>query len=154
MLRQLWDGEEIFFEAQSELEFLNKEMSFPLKFSRNSKGKITEVLAFNRDVWKLDETFKPIVRKIMTRTAEELKIFEGKYQVRNNKNLFVEIAARGGHLSIRQLWDGKEMVFVPETEFDFFMEGNSYRTIKFVKGERGEVNELVAFGREVLDKIK
>jgi CubicO group peptidase (beta-lactamase class C family) len=154
MLRQLWDGQEIFFEAQSELEFLNKEMSFPLKFSRNSKGKITEVLAFNRDVWKLDETFKPIVRKVMTRTTEELKIFEGKYQVRNNKNLFAEIVAKGGHLSIRQLWDGKEMTFVPETEFDFFMEGNSYRTIKFVKGGKGEVKELVAFGREVLDKVK
>lgn len=154
MLRQLWDGQEIFFEAQSELEFLNKEMSFPLKFSRDSKGRITEVLAFNRDLWKLDETFKPKIRKAITQSAEQLKSFEGKYQVRNNKELFVEIKADEGQLAIRQLWDGKDMIFVPETELDFFEKTNQYRTIKFVKERNGKIKELVAFGREALDKVE
>jgi CubicO group peptidase (beta-lactamase class C family)/uncharacterized protein YjhX (UPF0386 family) len=154
MLRQLWDGQEIFFEAQSELEFLNKEMSFPLKFSRDSKGRITEVLAFKRDVWKRDETFVPTVRKPISLSQEKLKAFEGKYQLRNDKNLFAQVTVKDDHLLVRQLWDGKEMVFVPDTELDFFIKDNPYRTVKFVKDEKGKVKEVIAFGREALDKVE
>jgi CubicO group peptidase (beta-lactamase class C family) len=154
MLRQLWDGKEIYFEAQSELEFLNKEISFPLKFSRNSRGEIAEVLAFNRDVWKRDDTFVPKIRKAIQLSREKLKAFEGKYQVRNDKNLFAQVTAKEKHLLIKTLWDGKEMMFVPETEVDFFVKDNQYSTIKFVKSGKGEVKEIIAFGTEVLDKVE
>src|SRR4051794_22341176 len=33
ILHQLWDGKEIVFDHKSELEFLNKEQLFPLRFS-------------------------------------------------------------------------------------------------------------------------
>lgn len=154
MLRQLWDGKEIIFEAQSELEFFNKEMQFPLKFSRDGKGKIKELLAFNRDLWRLDETYKPVVRKAIARSADQLRIFEGKFQVRSNQELFAQITAEEGQLSIKQLWDGRVLVFVPETDFDFFVKDNPYLTIRFIKNSNGEVKELLAFGREALDKVE
>ncbi len=154
MLRQLWDGMEVFFEAQSELEFLNKEMSFPLKFSRNTKGQVAEVLAFNKDVWKRDDTFSPKVRKPVALSAEQLQAFAGKFQLTRDKNIEAQIVARDGELNIRQLWDGKEMVFVPENEFDFFQKDNPYRTIRFIKGNNGRIDELVAFGREVLKRVE
>jgi hypothetical protein len=50
-LKQLWDGREINFVAISDVEFLNKQASFPLKFTRDSAGNVTKVLAFNRDLW-------------------------------------------------------------------------------------------------------
>src|SRR5689334_14421945 len=46
ILHQLWDDKEISFERKSELEFYNGENSFPLKFSSDQKGSITQVLAF------------------------------------------------------------------------------------------------------------
>jgi hypothetical protein len=51
ILKQEWDGAEIAFEAKSELEFLCKDLQFPLKFSKNAQGEVTQVLAFGRDLW-------------------------------------------------------------------------------------------------------
>ena len=51
ILHQLWDGKEISFEHKSELEFFNDEYSFPLKFSSDQNGIITQVTAFDRDLW-------------------------------------------------------------------------------------------------------
>src|SRR6185312_265212 len=51
MLKQLWDNKEINFMAISDVAFLNKEMGFPLKFTKDADGNIVKVLAFNRDTW-------------------------------------------------------------------------------------------------------
>ena len=51
ILKQDWDGREITFEAESEIEFFCRDFNFPLKFTKNAQGEATEVLAFGRDVW-------------------------------------------------------------------------------------------------------
>jgi len=51
LLKQLWDGKEINFMAISDLDFINKENMFPLKFTKDQKGNVIKVLAFNRDMW-------------------------------------------------------------------------------------------------------
>ncbi|HEY4325254.1 MAG TPA: hypothetical protein VGN20_14750 [Mucilaginibacter sp.] len=50
-LKQLWDDREINFIAISDVGFLNKEMAFPLKFTKDKDGNAIKVLAFNRDSW-------------------------------------------------------------------------------------------------------
>lgn len=50
-LKQLWDNREFNFVAISDVDFLNKQAAFPLKFTKDSSGKVTKVLAFNRDLW-------------------------------------------------------------------------------------------------------
>jgi len=51
ILKQLWDNREINFVAISDVDFLNKQDAFPLKFTKDSAGNVTKVLAFNRDLW-------------------------------------------------------------------------------------------------------
>ena len=51
ILKQDWDGREITFEAESEVEFFCRDFPFPLKFTKNAQGESTQVLAFGRDVW-------------------------------------------------------------------------------------------------------
>jgi hypothetical protein len=51
LLKQLWDGKEINFIAISDLSFLNKEIGFPLKFTKDQNGNIVKVLALNKDLW-------------------------------------------------------------------------------------------------------
>src|SRR5688572_8649129 len=51
ILKQSWDGKEITFEAESEVEFFCRDFDFPLKFTKNERGEATKVLAFGRDVW-------------------------------------------------------------------------------------------------------
>ena len=49
ILKQLWDEVEIPFEQKSALYFYNEQHSFPLTFSKDANGEITQVLAFERD---------------------------------------------------------------------------------------------------------
>jgi hypothetical protein len=51
VLKENWSGNEIRFQPSGDLEFYNKDRAFPLKFTRDQAGKITQVLAFNRDRW-------------------------------------------------------------------------------------------------------
>jgi hypothetical protein len=51
ILKQLWDGQEIVFVPLSPLDFFCKDRMFPLKFSKGEDGTVTQVLAFNKDVW-------------------------------------------------------------------------------------------------------
>ena len=51
ILKQMWDGKEIHFTAKSALEFQDQGGEFPLKFFKDKKGVIHQVLAFNRDLW-------------------------------------------------------------------------------------------------------
>jgi len=51
LLKQLWDNKEINFISIGDLAFLNKQMGFPLKFTKDQDGKVVKVLAFNRDTW-------------------------------------------------------------------------------------------------------
>jgi|GEM_PF-1854926 len=62
VLKQMWDGKEIAFTPQSALDFVGDNGHFPLKFTKEH-GKITHVLAFNRDLWTKTNDYKPPVTK-------------------------------------------------------------------------------------------
>lgn len=51
LLKQLWDGREVNFIAIGEQSFLNRQMGFPLVFTKDASGAVTKVLAFGRDSW-------------------------------------------------------------------------------------------------------
>lgn len=63
VLKQMWDGKEIAFTPQSALDFVGDDGRFPLKFTKERNGKITHVLAFNRDLWTKTNDYKPPVTK-------------------------------------------------------------------------------------------
>lgn len=54
-LKQLWDGREVVFDAESDVDFFCRQFPFPLKFTRDATGKTTQVLAFDHDVWLREE---------------------------------------------------------------------------------------------------
>lgn len=62
VLKQMWDGKEIAFTPQTELDFVGDDGRFPLKFTKEH-GKITHVLAFNRDLWTKTNDYKPAASK-------------------------------------------------------------------------------------------
>jgi len=61
ILKQLWDQGEVTFDPESDLEFFSRQVPFPfpLKFSKDASGKVSEVLAFERDTWKRVDNFVP-----------------------------------------------------------------------------------------------
>ena len=62
VLKQMWDGKEIAFTPQSALDFVGDDGRFPLHFTKEH-GKVTHVLAFNRDLWTRTNDYKPPVTK-------------------------------------------------------------------------------------------
>jgi hypothetical protein len=54
-LKQMWDNREIDFVRKSDLEFEANGGKFPLKFRKENGGIISQVTAFNTDVWTRSE---------------------------------------------------------------------------------------------------
>jgi CubicO group peptidase (beta-lactamase class C family) len=154
VLTQLWDGRKINFTPESEVDFFCKDFPFPLKFTKNASGEVTQVLAFNRDVWKKDPAYKPVTRTPIKLAPDKLKVLEGKYQLQQNKDLYVTITAQDDHLLVKQLWNGEETIFVAESELEFFQKDNQYFPIRFIRNQDGAVKQILAFNRDMLDKVE
>jgi hypothetical protein len=153
VLKQLWDGKEFVFEQNSPLDFYCNAQSFPLKF-KDSAGTIIQVLAFNTDVWDKVKDYKPLIKKEIPLPPQQLKAFEGKYQMKGGDgDDYLQITAKGNNLILKQLWDGQEIVFVPESALDFFCKDRAF-PLKFSKGEDGAVTQVLAFNRDVWLKVK
>jgi len=154
ILHQLWDGKEINFERKSEFEFFNGENSFPLKFSSDQNGSITQVLAFDRDLWNKVKNYKPVVNKEIHLTPDQLNQFQGKYtfQFEKGKDSYMQITAAKDHITLKQLWDGKEINFVPKSNVEFFCKEQSF-PLKFVKDNKGNVIQVLAFNKDLWQKV-
>jgi len=150
ILHQLWDGREIGFDRKSELEFYNDENSFPLKFSSDQDGTITQVLAFDRDLWKKVKNYKHVSNTEIHLSPEQLKAFEGKYkfQFENGQDSYIQITASSDHLTLQQLWDGKEFNFVPRSNLEFFCKERSF-PLKFTRDANGKVTQVLAFNKDL-----
>ena len=157
VLKQLWDNQEIPFKQTSDLEFYNDEHSFPLKFTKNNAGEVMQVLAFDRDTWnRVADNYTPALQKIIQLTAEQLKAFEGKYQLKNgdgDADGFLQIIAANDHLILKQLWDQREVNFAPVSDVDFFNDSQTF-PLKFTKGADGSAIQLMANNKDVWVKVK
>jgi hypothetical protein len=153
ILNQLWDGKKISFERKSNLEFFNGELSFPLKFSSDQSGTITEVLAFDRDLWNKVKNYKP--GKEIYLSPAQLKPFEGKYafQFEKGKDSYIQITAANDHITLKQQWDGKEISFVPKSDSEFFCKEQSF-PLKFIKDDKGNVIQVLAFNKDLWQRMK
>ena len=153
VLKQSWDGQEVSFDQKGDLDFYNDERSFPLKFTKSSTGAITQVLAFDRDVWiKGDDNYQFVPQKTIQLTAAQLKTLEGKYQIKDGDN-FLQITATTDHIVLKQLWDEKEITFSPVSEVDF-VNGDQTFPLKFTKGSDGLATQVLAFNRDMWVKVK
>jgi len=155
ILHQLWDGKEITFERKSELEFYNQEYSFPLKFVSDQNGVITQVTAFDRDLWNIVKNYKPIINTEIHLSPDQLKLFEGKYtfQFEKGEDSYIQITAAADHITLKQLWDGKEINFVPGSNVEFFCKEQPF-PLKFIKDNKGNVIQVLAFNKDLWQRVK
>ena len=115
---------------------------------------IIQVLAFNRDVWDKIKNYKPVIKKEIQLSGQQFKAFEGKYKMNGgDEDDSLQITAKGNNLILKQLWDGKEIVFVPESALEFFCKDQAF-PLKFSKGQDGAVTKVLAFNKDVWLKVK
>jgi hypothetical protein len=146
VLNELWSGKEIVFDQKSELDFFNKSENFPLKFTKSQEGAITQVLAFGKDLWNKDNEYKPKSKTAIAMTPDQLKTFEGYYQLPKNKEMVVKVVARQHDLIVQNQWDGTETPYSPESDRVFFVKsGDNDVTINFEKDNNGIVTSGTDF---------
>jgi hypothetical protein len=155
VLKQLWDQKEIPFKQTADLEFYNDEDHFPLKFTKSSTGDITQVLAFNRDIWnRVADDYTPPLKKIIKLTDEQLKTFEGKYELKDgdgDADDIAQVTSADGHLVIKHVQDVSNLLAV--SELDFVTEDQTF-TVKFSKAADGSVTQAVVNNKDVWLKAK
>jgi len=152
VLKQLWDYKQFDFAAKSPLDFFGKTApGFTLQFTSDNAGHITQVLAFGTDVWVRSNNYHaPVEIKL---TAQELKKFEGKYEAANKKGTYIQISSNGNGLVLKQLWDNKQIDFAAASTSDFFAKAEPGFTLQFTGNNSGGVTKVLAFGKDVWEKV-
>ena len=152
VLKQLWDYKQIDFAAASPLNFFGKTSpGFTLQFTSDNAGHITQVLAFGKDVWVRNNNYHaPVEIKL---TAQELKKFEGKYESAEKKGTFIQINATGNGLVLKQSWDNKQIEFAATGPLNFFGRTGPGFTLQFTSDNSGAITQVLAFGKDVWEKV-
>jgi hypothetical protein len=154
VLKQLWDEREIPFEQKSALSFYNDQESFPLTFSKNAKGEITELLAFDRDLWIKVKGYKPVEKKEITLSAKQMQGFAGKYRMADGgQEVFLEFTVKGNSLEVKELWSDNLFTIVPESELVFFGK-DRYYPVQFSKDKDGNITQALIFNKDTWVKVK
>ena len=153
VLVQMWDDHEITFDQSSPLEFATVEGRFPLKFSKDANGAITEVLAMNRDRWIKVKSYTKV--SFVTLQPEQLKTFAGYYEAdtKLKGHVYLQIEATADGLLLRQGWDGLEIPFRPTSAASFFCKQSSF-ALEFTKDNSGAVTEAIALHQDHWKKMK
>ena len=155
LLKQLWDKQEIPFRQTAAFEFYNDERKFPLKFTKSSSGEVTQMLAFNRDVWnRVPDDYTPPLKKVIKLSDQQLAMFAGIYELKGgdgDADDIAEVSAVAGHLSIKHEQDVTNLF--PVSDVEFVTEDQSFDVV-FSKAPDGSVTQAVVNNRDVWLKKK
>jgi hypothetical protein len=158
LAKLLWNNNQMHLVPESELAFVSKESGdegpVRVRFSKDSAGAITQLFVNNSDPWKRVKDYKPQIKTEMEHTPGQLKKFEGLYQLQNENLRFIMFTVKENILVLKQLWDGNEIPFVPQSELDFFSRVAPLLTLNFTKDKDETITQVLAFKRDLWVKAK
>jgi hypothetical protein len=153
----LWNNAEIQFVAESPLAFVSKEVVedgyLHIVFIKDSTGIVKQVNLGNIGTWNRNNNYKPVVKIEMKHSPDDLKRFEGLYQL-DSEQRFVQFRVKENSLVLKQYWDGNQISFVPETAMDFFSKEIPLFSLSFTAGQDGNITRAIAFRHDLWIKLK
>ena len=159
--RLLWNNGEAHLIPESAMGFVSKESGeggpLHLVFQKDSTGVVNQVNVTNNGVWNRIKDYKPVVKKEMEHTPAQLAPFQGLYQLQGGEAKFpkfIQFSERENKLVLKQMWDGHEIMFVPESELAFFSREIKQFTLDFSKDNNGNITQVLAFKHDVWVKAK
>jgi hypothetical protein len=120
-------------------------------FSKNDAGDISQATVAGKQIYVKVKNYVPVAEVKLT--ADELKAFEGKYQFEEKKDTYLQITSTPDGLTLKQLWDGREINFISIGNLTFLNKLAGF-PLKFTKDTNGNVVKLLAFNRDLWDKVK
>lgn len=149
----LWNNGETHLVPESQWGFVTKEGGdegpIHLVFHQDSTGVVSQLNVANNGIWNRVKDYKRVVKKEMEHTPAQLMPFQGSYQLREDPSRFIQFSVRENNLVLKQVWDGTEILFVPESELAFFTRAMPLFSLDFSKDKDGNITQVVAFKRDV-----
>ncbi len=150
-----WNDAQIKLFPDSAFEFFSKEGEpITIQFGKGKNGVIDHFAIRNNGLWTRVDNYKPLVRTEISHTPEQLKVFEGVYQLQNQDDRFIQFSEKDNKLILKQQWDGEQVEFVPDSALSFFSKQQKLFTLQFVKGDGGNIAKVIAFRNDVWIKLK
>jgi hypothetical protein len=149
----LWNNGEMHLLPESAMGFVSKEGGdegpIHLVFQKDSTGGINQLNVANNGIWTRVKDYKPVVKKEMEHTPAQLARFRGLYQLQGDNSQFIQFSIKDNNLVLKQLWDGNEINFLPESELSFFSRQVPQFPLDFSKDKDGIITQVLAFKRDV-----
>jgi hypothetical protein len=151
--RLLWNNGELHLTPESSMGFVSKEAGdegpVHIVFQKDSTGLVNQVNLVKSAPWTRIKDYKPVVKKEMDHTPAQLLRFRGLYQLQGDNTRFVQFSVKDNNLVLKQLWDGNEISFLPESELSFFSKQIPQFSLDFSKDKDGIITQMVAFKQDV-----
>jgi hypothetical protein len=153
--KQIGGDRQIVLTRKSGLEFSMKDddgdEDIPVIFSKNNTGEIDRITVGGRDEWLKVKEYIPV--KPVKLDPAQLKALEGKYEFEQKQGVFLQITAITDGLKLKQMWDGREIDFIPLSDTDFANIQMLF-PLKFTKDTDGKGIKVLAFNKDMWDRVK
>jgi CubicO group peptidase (beta-lactamase class C family) len=113
---------------------------------------LQEIVTSIANVYGWDGFQKTEPKKIVTLQPEQLQVLEGYYQLAGKKDAYLNFRVSGNQLILKQLWDGREVTFDPESDTEFFSRQFPF-PLKFTKDAKGNAVQVLAFEKDIWNKV-
>jgi hypothetical protein len=151
--RLFWNNGEMHLKPESAMGFVSREGGdegpIHLVFQKDSTGVVNQVDVAKNGVWNRINDYKPVVKKEMEHTPAQLLRFRGLYQLQGDNSRFLQFSVKDNNLELKQLWDGNEISFLPESELSFFSKQIPQFSLDFSKNKDGVITQVLAFKHDV-----
>lgn len=140
VVQQTWDGRIYPLHRTGSHSFQSHDEAYSIAFIEGTGGKIDKVKVLERVILE-KVPYNPT--QYVDLRAEQLTPLLGRYRFQKDSNMEINVSIQDGKLAIRQLWDGKTILFEAYSPTDFFNEEASF-PLTFVI-ENGVVRNLICF---------
>jgi hypothetical protein len=147
----LWNNTALKLTPESEMDFVGESEGEPVRisFKKDSTGNIAQVQFNRNNIFTKTNDYKPIVRIEMVHTPSQLKKYEGlfRYQQRDQER-FIQFTEKENKLVLKQHWDNKEVILLPESDSNFFCKEAPLFSLLFVKDNEGNIAKALVNKRD------
>jgi hypothetical protein len=145
-IHQHWDGAtRENFVPSAEGKFFERDFPrFTLEFSQDQQGRLSQFVALGRDHWI--RVVKP------TLSAARLKTYEGKFRSEDDSDNMVQLIAADSALTVRELWNKKE-IRVKALSNTYFNDEKLSFPLQLIM-DNGQVKKIVLLGNQSFVRIE
>ncbi|WP_157278367.1 hypothetical protein [Olivibacter sitiensis] len=144
-----WDNKEYPLIQISETNFESKEEGYKVEFLKDSSGQFAYAKILGR-ITTVKVGFDP--KTIQQLSLAQLKRLEGTYIFKDDNSFKINIQSSANGLTLKQLWDNKEITFTPRSETFFLNEDGTF-PLTFLLSD-GEAVQVTCFEDDVWLRAK